>query len=410
LEKVSPWLGAVGETTPTSIIGKNFFSGPGLAASFDGIAATGVSCSDTTTLSAVAPSRSDPGGVHVKVTFPGNHTYELQWAFRYYYKTLAYGSPVTQTLGNGLRSTVLSDLDGDKKLDLVLVNQGGNELLVLKGKGDGTFQPPTTHSVGTAPNQVVVGDWNKDGKPDLAATNGGSGSVSILLSNGTGGFNTATSVSVGANPEYLLVGDWNADGNPDLALNYYANSTVTVLPGKGDGTFKTPVDSTNGVSGGRQLAAADFDKDNKLDLVVSSDTGNPVVLFGNGNGAFTNPLQLSLSSPGCGGVLSTDFNTDGKSDVLVVGTGTNAKVSFFPGTGTRAFLPIVETSIPTTTDHRHAEAMDLDKDSRPDLVFSSRAAAPGIVHVFRYIGSGKFESKLQLTTSPNPWGLAIGDA
>lgn len=53
--------------------------------------------------------------------------------------------------------------------------------------------------------------------------------------------------------------------------------------------------------------------------------------------------------------------------------------------------------------------MDLDKDSRPDLVFSSRAAAPGIVHVFRYIGSGKFESKLQLTTSPNPWGLAIGD-
>ena len=64
----------------------------------------------------------------------------------------------------------------------------------------------------------------------------------------------------------------------------------------------------------------------------------------------------------------------------------NNKISFFAGSGNGSFGSAITTDIPTTLDHRYAEALDLDRD-KLDLL-SSFAAAPGVLHVFRSKGGG----------------------
>src|SRR6202011_2240663 len=71
----------------------------------------------------------------------------------------------------------------------------GDNVPVLLGNGDGTFQAPkTAASFPTFLTAVAIGDFNGDGKPDLAiAAFGGSGAtggnldtVGIVLGNGDG--------------------------------------------------------------------------------------------------------------------------------------------------------------------------------------------------------------------------------
>ena len=48
---------------------------------------------------------------------------------------------------------------------------GSDNVSVLLGNGDGTFQAQKTYAVGDGPHSVAVGDFNGDGKADLAVAN-----------------------------------------------------------------------------------------------------------------------------------------------------------------------------------------------------------------------------------------------
>jgi hypothetical protein len=79
-------------------------------------------------------------------------------------------------------SDVLTDVNGDGKLDMVAPNYQSNTLGVLLGNGDGTFKTAVTYaSGGSEVISIAVGDINGDGKPDIVVANGLSSSVSVLL-------------------------------------------------------------------------------------------------------------------------------------------------------------------------------------------------------------------------------------
>jgi hypothetical protein len=70
------------------------------------------------------------------------------------------------------------DLDGNGALDLVVaVTTVGSGMYsdgsvdVLKGNGNGTFQPAVRYGTGIGPVQVVVGDFTHDGQIDIATAN-----------------------------------------------------------------------------------------------------------------------------------------------------------------------------------------------------------------------------------------------
>ena len=83
---------------------------------------------------------------------------------------------------------MLSDLDGDGKLDIATTNvfaspEGQYSVSVLRGDGHAGFTAAAGSPipVGTQPFALALGDLNHDGKPDLAVANTGSNSVSVLL-------------------------------------------------------------------------------------------------------------------------------------------------------------------------------------------------------------------------------------
>jgi hypothetical protein len=89
---------------------------------------------------------------------------------------------------------------------------------------------------------VATGDFNGDGKLDLVVLDDGGFSVS--LGNGDGTFQKATFYSTRL-AYSLAVADFNNDGKLDIVVaNENLNpSTVSVYLGNGDGTFQAPIDS-----------------------------------------------------------------------------------------------------------------------------------------------------------------------
>lgn len=75
----------------------------------------------------------------------------------------------------------MADFDGDGKLDIAVVNKGGNTISVLLGNGDGTFAAPASVTVGTAPAALAAGTFSAQGGNGLAVANGGANSVSVLI-------------------------------------------------------------------------------------------------------------------------------------------------------------------------------------------------------------------------------------
>src|SRR5262249_3517023 len=90
----------------------------------------------------------------------------------------------------GAFAVAVADVNGDGLLDLVVANWAYNNVSVLLGNGDGTFQSAQKFSTANQPSSVVVGDVNGDGHLDLAPANFGSFTVSVLLCNGDGTFLT----------------------------------------------------------------------------------------------------------------------------------------------------------------------------------------------------------------------------
>jgi len=175
---------------------------------------------------------------------------------------LSFNAAHSFPTGSYPASVAVGDFNGDGKPDLVTANVDGNDVSVLLGNGDGTFQTagydfdtdPYNYSY-PSPRSVAVEDFNGDGKPDLATAvfYGGHGpfygEVNVLLGNGNGTFQTAGNYGIdadstnGSNASVVAVGDFNGDGKPDLVTANSGRNDVSVLlgNGNGNGTFQTAV-------------------------------------------------------------------------------------------------------------------------------------------------------------------------
>jgi Metallo-peptidase family M12/FG-GAP-like repeat/Carboxypeptidase regulatory-like domain len=175
-------------------------------------------------------------------------------------------------------AVAITDVNGDAKKDLVVASEDRDDVSVLLGTGNGSFLAPVTYAVGNSPTSIVAGDFNHDGKADVAVTNYDSGNVSVLLGTGNGGFQPATNYPAGSSPYYLSIGDFNNDGNQDLVVANFNParvnaSSLVILLGDGGGVFRPIATYLVGTSPS-SAAVADFNNDNKQDVVVTHDDGN----------------------------------------------------------------------------------------------------------------------------------------
>ncbi|MFN6517770.1 MAG: FG-GAP-like repeat-containing protein [Nostoc sp. CreGUA01] len=272
---------------------------------------------------------------------------------------------------NGLSpsSVGVADFNKDGKLDLVTANSISNNISLLLGKGDGSFQTAVNFALesASAPISIAVGDFNKDGKSDIVTVNNASQNISVLLGNGSGGFGTAKNFKVPSRPSSVTVGDFNGDGKSDLAVTSSYFNNVSIMLGDGDGTFSSATQFDVGINP-NFVVVGDFNEDNKLDLAVAnSDSNNVSILLGNGTGGFgiaTNfDVELNPAS-----VTVIDFDNDGNSDLAVANAGSDS-VSVLLGDGNGGFG--VATNFVVGTKPYSLTVGDFNKDGKSDLAVAN---------------------------------------
>ena len=128
----------------------------------------------------------------------------------------------------GPRASWLNDFNGDRRLDLAVLNVSG-QLSVYLNDGAGRFAGgPPPFELGVETYFPVVEDMNGDGATDLVLPN--VKSVAVFLRNGAN-FVRATGSPFAAGPgSYAAaVGDLNADGKKDIVASSFEGDAVAVL-------------------------------------------------------------------------------------------------------------------------------------------------------------------------------------
>lgn len=272
---------------------------------------------------------------------------------------------VTFATGQGIASIGVADLNNDGKLDVAVVDVNG--VSVLLGNGDGSFQPVMHFAAGKGIYSAAVGDLNRDGKLDVVVSNS-DGGVSVLLGNGNGTFRAAASFPAGTSPDAVAIGDFNKDGIPDLAVGdfgaNFGTGTVSVLLGAGDGTFKPPVRyATASGNAADFVAIGDFNGDGNPDLVVNMD-----LLLGNGDGTFQTAVSLG-SFEGQGSLDIADFNADGKLDIALLSPD-SSNLTVLLGNGNGTFQPSLVFRVGSSSNifvGSRTVIADFNGDGLPDL-------------------------------------------
>jgi uncharacterized protein (TIGR03437 family) len=240
-----------------------------------------------------------------------------------------FGSPTPITTSGPTPAAMVSgDFSGDGHADLVFVGQanGSGVLGILKGNGNGTFQPLVTSPAGVSPFALSAVDLNGDGNLDLVfadnGTNGVGGGIYVVINMGGGAFQAPVKVSSGSYSAFG-VGDVNGDGKQDLVVatevQATGNGVVSWLAGNGNGTsFQSPIVISTSNAPINAVLAQDFTGTGDADIVLAHQANNTTYLASYGGGAFS--VETPLLGPGEPTLLATaDFNGDGKPDLLVGG-------------------------------------------------------------------------------------------
>jgi hypothetical protein len=331
--------------------------------------------------------------------------------------TVEFKPAASYSVGTSPGAVAIGDFNGDGKPDLVVANAGNAGLAddgnvsVLLGNGDGTFQAAVKVAAGKNPASIVAGDFNGDGKLDLAVSNrgdptsGAGAAVIILLGKGDGSFQAPTTLALQFTPVAVVAGDFNGDLKLDLAIagSLSTFNGVVVLLGNGDGSFQAPVETVLSRVPSF-MVVNDFNGDGKPDLAVSRLFGVDLLL-GNGDGSFqiapTPALGIFV-----GYLASADFNLDHKADLLVRRAGfcfshcQPAQFSVFLGNGDGT-LQTAHTVGPGVA----ATVADFDGDGKPDLALAS----PGSVNVLVGNGDGSFQAPVNFAAGGGALLMAAGD-
>ncbi len=227
-------------------------------------------------------------------------------------------------------------------------------------------------------NNHVVADFNGDGRPDVAGQ--GAQSVAVLLNQGGGAFGARVEYPVADWTQDLAAADFNRDGRIDLAVTINSPQTsLSLLMGRGDGSFEAAVNvaNTTGLDS-PAVVATDLDHDTRPDLLVAHSiacftapcvTGTTMsVLLGNGDGTFQPPREVEVGR-GMAKIAVGDFDRDGHKDLAVGGDSSRLYLLRGHGDGTFTQQPTITLTADTFgVNGTDVDVGDFDRDGLVDLV------------------------------------------
>lgn len=345
------------------------------------------------------------------------------------------------TVADGPIKSVIADLDGDGKPDLVVANAYAHNVSLLRnvsaaGTLDGSsFAPRVDLPVigGTdSPRCIAVADVDGDGKLDILIGDQTTSSVMVYRNSSTpgslnaGSFAAPVSFPAAANsyPHGLRVADLNGDGLPEILVANQSGDSISILMNIGTAGSLT----TNSfapqyalVTGPNptDVGIVDVNGDGRPDLVTTAFGGSQLSLFRNVAGpgaAVSNWFTFDAALPALAGSLEitvADLDSDAKPD-LVVASVHGYAVSVYRNQATagafttNSFAARIDYSTPGWV--HSISVADFNGDTKPDL------AAVGELNSYLAVfqnqstpGSIALASRVDFATGWNAWGVAAGD-
>ncbi len=241
------------------------------------------------------------------------------------------------------------DLDGDGLEDIYLPEPPGLPSLVLRNRGDGTFEDISARSGADlldGGSQPLLFDADNDGDADIFLV--GEDGIALLKNDGSGHFaphpmGLDKLAEARATTICAAAADYDLDGAVDVFVGSYvfwrgaADRSGSRLPfpyldarngapnfllkGRGDGTFEDATAAAGLQEGNDRFTFAaawgDIDDDGWPDLAVANDFGKKNLYRNRGNGTFVEvTAEAGAEDLGAGMSASwEDFDNDGRLDL-----------------------------------------------------------------------------------------------
>lgn len=290
---------------------------------------------------------------------------------------------------------LLADINNDGKLDLVAqVSSNTSGFFAVfqntSTPGSISFAAPSYFGYPYYSGGILAcADLDGDGLLDLLTTTGTSpGNVWICQNQSTGGsvdFAYGFVINAASTSGYsdLAVGDLDGDGKPEVVAPGYNSAVLSIYKNNstpGTISMASPFTIPAQVSYTVQLAMADLDADNKLDMVWSVYNASYVYFTKNiSNGSvfdatsFGSTIQVANGLADPSGISIGDINADGKPDVVMTG---HADLGILQNVGAAGALSATSFSPPVlfqgsaTGSYMYAPTpaiADFDGDNKPDV-------------------------------------------
>ncbi|MBN1478419.1 VCBS repeat-containing protein [Candidatus Sumerlaeota bacterium] len=296
--------------------------------------------------------------------------------------------------GDGPRTIVPADIDGDGDLDAVCCSEYDDEVFWLENvNGVASFgSPQMISTVPDAPHSVAAADLDGDGDIDLLTASSNDSRIAWFENtDGAGTFGAINTIStLAAGAVVVHAADLDGDGDPDALSASLQNDRIAWNENRLNevsADFGTQQIITNIGDGGRWVSTADLDADGDLDVLATFHYDDRVVWCENTDGAGTFGPAQPLSTPdpdsipdngnegeldGPVGIGAADLDGDGDLDIFTATSHTNS-VAWFENRLDEVTADIGTPEVITTAaDGGYSvAAVDLDGDGDLDLVSSS---------------------------------------
>jgi hypothetical protein len=219
-------------------------------------------------------------------------------------------------VGIGPVSTQLAFVPGNTLPDLVVANSGANDVWLLQGIGNGFFndQDPTIYPVGTNPTAVFVGHFMSSTSQDLVTVNSGSNDVTLISGLGTASPITESISSGGVDPTAAFAVDLQGNGQDSLVVANNADGNIALLLGGENGLALSSVISSPFLPNPSALALASFSSDG-LGFYATTDGSESAIPVG-----FQFEESAALASESSATATSAQLLSLNESSLALIGT------------------------------------------------------------------------------------------
>lgn len=273
-----------------------------------------------------------------------------------------------QELGNSTSArAVAGDIDGDRDIDVVVVNSPGTQPnQVWLNDSTGGFRPGQAFGAKTEGYGVALGDLDADGDLDVVvACRSRSIPGSVWMNDGEGNFLDSGQSLGPLFARNVTLGDIDNDGDLDAFMTHQGPGWLFLNDGQG--RF---LDSGQRLGNGyiRDIKLADLDDDGDLDAVVGIFRGSTLVLTNDGRGKFSENRWIGSDDTETNGIALADVDRDGKIDFFLACENqhnqlwTNAGGGLFSGP-----MPLEDGRMRSY----EVETADLNGDGRADFFVSN---------------------------------------